>query len=495
MPRSALAVVSVAVLPIAALFAACADAPPPPPAPPPVTIAPASAVPVASAAPSASASAEVAQPKKQRPPPVACPPPKGYAPVSYLQAHGERRGPHGFAVFTGPRFSTTDPDLAPSLADVQATIDRWIEGKTGAVSGCKQACSVSAFCEVTRDDGEYLSLVCDHDFYFAEWRGGSDRQGFMFRREGKRFVPVTVQSFAREKDQSFLFRILPTWDVDVEKPLADEQDLGSFYVALHDDRFQLGTAAAFDPFPRMFPPFSVVAHHLTCDALLDFPSGPPATPSVESGALALATHIDEEDDPAVASYWFGRASSVMRTRFVAMDPRHAAAAKMLNDAVAAYLEKLRDRVKAEGWTGADATCRAYTSTNRLVSVLCYGGGNVEDGSTRTARGSITIRLTDPPQRLTGADLFAAKPAAPREIAKRCLGRFVRKPKDKDDDEVLKALPKLTAADLGDFALLQGGVMFDVEYDLAGKRRLMPCYVPNEVLGTSAKMLALPGKKK
>ncbi|MFT3771211.1 MAG: hypothetical protein QM820_37830 [Minicystis sp.] len=479
MPRSALAVV-----PVAVLAAACADAPPPVTiAPTPAAIVQASAAPTVSAA--RPASAGTTQPK--RPPPVACPPPKGYAPVSFLLARGQRSTPRGSAVFTAPRFATADPDLAPSLAGVQAVVDAWIEGTTNIVNDCEKTCSADATCEVTRDDGEYLSLVCTNAFVFGEQPSTPMRTGFIFRREGKRFAQVTVQSFAREKDQSFLLRILPTWDVESDRPLADEEHADLFTVALRDDAFELNNATPLDPIQGVLKPFKDVAHHLACDALLDFPGGPPPTPSGETGALALAAHLDEADDP-------GHASRVDRTRFVAIEPRHATAAKTLNEAADGFREDLRRRAQTEGWASTDAACRAYTSTSRLVSVLCSGSGRTGSGATHPARASITIRLTDPPQRLTASDLFAAKAAAPREIAKRCLGHLVRKPKDKDD-EVLKALPKLSAADLGDFALLQGGVMFAVEYDLAGKRRLMPCYVPNEVLGTSAEMLALPGKKK
>jgi hypothetical protein len=476
----------------AIVFAACADPPPPPPAPPPIaSIAP---PPTASVAPTAapSGTAAAAAPKK-RPPPVACAPRPGYAAPSYVYARSERRGRHGSAELVGPRFATTDPDLASSLADVQARVDGWLESETKGVLTCKKGCGIRASCEVTRNDGEYLSLGCLHEFWFEEWRSGSDRTSFVFRRQGKRFVPITVQSLAREPQSSFLFRIMPTWDVDVDKPIADEQDLPPFYVALHDTQFELGTALAFDPFPRSFFPFANVAHHLTCDAMLDFPSGPPATPSAEAGALAMATHIVEEDDPLVAAYWFGSGSSVDYARFAALEPRHTAAAKLLNEAIDGYLAKVKERVKAEGWTSADATCRAYTSTNKLVSVLCYGGGATEKGDTRVARGSITIRLDDPPQRIEASELLAIKPNAPREIEKRCLGHLVHKPKH-EGEETLKALPKLGRADLGSFALAQSGVMFGVEYDLAGKRRLMPCYVPNDVLGTSAELLARPRKR-
>jgi hypothetical protein len=37
-------------------------------------------------------------------------------------------------------------------------------------------------------------------------------------------------------------------------------------------------------------------------------------------------------------------------------------------------------------------------------------------------------------------------------------------------------------------------VFGVEDELAGNRRRLPCFLPNEVLGTSAEMLTRPGKR-
>src|SRR5262249_25962556 len=162
-------------------------------------------------------------------------------------------------------------------------------------------------------------------------------------------------------------------------------------------------------------------HHLACDTMLDMPKGPPSGQMVETGALAMATRIVEEDDPQAAAYWGAPSAGIAYPRFVAIEPRHAAAAQMINEAVDGYLDKLRARSKAEAWRNVRADCRAFTSTNRLVSVLCNGGGNTDDGSSRVARGSITVRLGDPPERVTGAELFAHKPGAPKEIVKRCLG--------------------------------------------------------------------------
>ena len=62
---------------------------------------------------------------------------------------------------------------------------------------------------------------------------------------------------------------------------------------------------------------------------------------------------------------------------------------------------------------------------------------------------------------------------------------------RDGFPLSSALPTLSSADLADFALLQTGVMFDVEYDLIGQRVLTPCYVPWEVIGTGVEGLARP----
>jgi hypothetical protein len=67
---------------------------------------------------------------------------------------------------------------------------------------------------------------------------------------------------------------------------------------------------------------------------------------------------------------------------------------------------------------------------------------------------------------------------------------VRKPIE-PTDEVLRALPRLTAADLGDFAVARKGIFFAVEYDIANHRRLMRCHVPYGVLGTSLEALSAP----
>jgi hypothetical protein len=128
------------------------------------------------------------------------------------------------------------------------------------------------------------------------------------------------------------------------------------------------------------------------------------------------------------------------------------------------------------------------ATERLVSVLCYGGGNTDEGDTRTARGSITLRLSSPPERVGVAEILGRRPGAAAEIARRCLGHLVRPAKD-PGDEVLAALPTLREADLADFAVTRSGVLFDVEVELGGQPRLMPCHVPHEALGTSFDAIA------
>jgi len=413
--------------------------------------------------------------------------------VSFIRTHGEKHSAHGNSSYEWPRLSTTDPELSPSLAEVQRTIDDHIEKNT-SVSGCRDECWIHDSCEITRNDGEFLSFACVHEFDFREWRSGDSRRSWNFRRQGKRFVPLPLQALARNPSASLLFRLLPQADIDKDVPLSDEEEMPGCYVALHQDDFEIGSTLPFDSMPRGFRPYTSLGHHLTCDALLDMPSGAPASVPAETGAMAVATRVTEDDDPLVTSYWGGAISTMEYPVFTALEPRHVSAAHMLNAEVQGFMTKLHERAKAETWRNVDGHCHGYSSTPRLISLLCYGGGNTADGDTRTARASLTLRLTDPPERITGDEIINQNPNAPAKIAKVCLGRFVHKAKDKDD-EVLPALPTLKASELRDFSLWQGGMMFAVEYDMNGNHKLMPCYVPNDSVGTNLEMLSLPAKKK
>jgi hypothetical protein len=255
------------------------------------------------------------------------------------------------------------------------------------------------------------------------------------------------------------------------------------YVTIRDGALELGHVSSWDAVGRFFTPLADLRQRLACDTVLDMPTGPPSSRSGETGALALATHVEEAGDPAVAARWFAAEPTVESVRFVALEAQHEVAAKMLNDGVGAYLDAIRARAKSESWTVLQAFCRVETSTPKLVSVLCYGGGADADGATKTARGAITVRLGPTPTRVDAAAIFARRPAAAAKIARHCLGALVHKPAY-PADEVLAALPRLTPAELGDFAVARSGVHFAVEYELAGQRRLMPCHVPHGVLGTT-----------
>jgi hypothetical protein len=312
----------------------------------------------------------------------------------------------------------------------------------------------------------------------------------LFRRRHKAFSRVEVQDFARRRERSLLVRLLPGLPASTEMSVADAAEIKGFHVALRADAFEVGPVLPADPTSRALRPFAEVSAHLACDTLLDMPRGP--TPPGEIGPPALGTVVADADDPATAAWW-GYRSGTERPRFVAVDPRQGEAVRQLDEAVSGYFRGLQKRAGDEGWPRSQGTCRAVSATERLVSVLCYGGGNTDDGDTRVARGSITLRLGAAPERVGVAEILARRPGAPAEIARRCLGHLVRPAKD-PGDEVLAALPTLSPADLADFAVTRTGILFDVEVDVGGQPRLMPCHVPHEVLGTSFDALAAPAKK-
>ncbi len=396
-------------------------------------------------------------------------------------------------MLAGPRFFGSDPAVDASLGEVRLTLDRWLDERTREVLTCKKGCFVEASCEVTRNDGEFLSLSCTHSFSFADWRSGSARAAFVFRREGARFSRISPQSFARDAGTSVLLRLLPASGPDTERPLSDEQDLPAFDVALHDDAFEVDVALPFVPEPtRMFRSFSDVAQHLRCDAMLAFPPRPSSKP-LEVGALALATHVVDGAEEEEARRWFGDGSSVDYPRFAAEDPELVEAARQVEVRLEAFHASVRHRAEEGGWSSVTTKCHAATSTRELVSVLCHGGASAPSGEHRVVRGSITLRIGASPAPVTVAELLVGKPDAPSRIARRCFGALVRKPRA-PTDEVLVALPKLSAMDLEDFAVWQGGVLFAIEYDIAGRRELMPCWVPHVDLGPAVGALPLPKAK-
>lgn len=423
-------------------------------------------------------------------PPLPCPPRPALAPIGFAEARVERRGAHGDADTTGPRFSSPDPDVGLTLAEVQAQVDRWLKVRAAEVDTCEAGCTVHASCQVTRDDGELLALLCESRRTDAGGRDAVEQEAMIFRRRHKAFSRVELQDFARSRERSLLARLLPGLPASTELRVADAAELKGFHVALRADAFEVGPVLPGDPTSREIRPFADVAAHLACDTLLDLPRGP--TAPGELGPPALGTVVSDADDPATAAWW-GYRSGTERPRFVATDPRLGEAVKELHGAVEGYFAALARVARDEAWPRSQGTCRALTSTEKLVSVLCYGGGNTEDGDTRVAGGSITLRLTNPPQRVSLAGEILRRPGAPAEIARRCLGHLVRPAKD-PGDEVLPALPELRAANLGDFAVTRTGVVFDLEVQLGGQPRLMPCHVPHDVLGTSFDDLAAGPKK-
>lgn len=434
--------------------------------------------------------------------PGSCSPRSGFAALSFTVGRSDRKGKHGVTSASGPRFSTTDPELAGSVAAVQAAIDGWLKdhGPGNLDTQCgpnnDSDCAYHQDCEVTRNDGAILSVLCTNQVSVLNWRGGVLHDAFLFRRTGKTFSRVTVEAFASNPKVSLVARTLPLANADEDipfdpSPKAQERfdGGGAYYATLHDIDLEVGSRDSTDE-NRHFAPFSKLSSYLTCDAVLDMPAGPPAVATSETGALAVATSILEGDDPGREKQW-GTPPTIERPRFVALEARHAAAAKLLNDAIDGYFAAIQARAKAEIWYGVEAFCRVETSTDKLASVLCHGGGDASDGSGRkTARGSITVLLGATPQRVDAATIFARHPDAPAQIARHCLGSLVRRPTD-PSDEVLRALPRLTAADLRDFAVAQTGIFFAVEYDLAKRRRLMPCHVPHRILGTSLEALSAP----
>jgi hypothetical protein len=486
---------------VALALAAC-DAPlPPAPAQSPAVARTASSAPSASGTPTASATASATggaiADAPRLPPPLPCPPRAGHAALGYAIERSDRRGKYGSLSLAAPRFTTSVAELRGAVLHVQAEIDGWMKRNGGDVKldapfgpGKNGTATLASTCEVTRNDGDLLAILCTNEFSLSNWRSGVQHSAFVFQRTGNAWKRVDLQSFARNPKASLLARASPNRDKDADEPLDPEFDgTGPTderpynYVTLRDGEIELGPRAPFNPIGRSFAALADLRQHLTCDEALDMPSGPPRAGPQEAGALAVATRIVESGDPAVAAYWFGTEPTIERPRFVSLDARNTAAAKTLNDAIDAYLAGIQARAKTEAWKSVQAFCRVETSTEELVSVLCYGGGSTPNDDTKTARASITLRLGQTPQRVDDAEVFARRPGLPAEIARRCLGHLVRKPTF-PEEEVLRALPRITARELDDFAVSRSGMLFAVEYELVQHHRLTPCFLPYAALGTS-----------
>jgi hypothetical protein len=456
-----------ALIAVALLTASC-GADPAPRAPTAVAIAP------AAPAPTASASASAPAPIASAPPPRPCPPRPAYAPVSFVTGRMERKGAT-FNVFTGaPRLATRDPELAPSLGEAQTAIDKWMDDKVAFChGGAGNQCSAQAYCELTRNDGEYLAFLCTAIVWAQGALDEVQHEALLFRRRGKRFERIAPADLARDRAADLRFVLFPAEAPDV----AHES-----YLALRDDAFELSLNRVHLPPPsvmRTYRRYADAAPHLACDTVLALPEPPREGAIVEPGPLVIATHVtgDTRDDQ-VSGDELG--AGFVYPRFIAHEPSQAAAARLLNETAERFVAAHRDPTLSS----TTAACRAYTSTPRFVSMICIGEGNY----THLAPAAQNLVLGDPPKRIGAAELFAHRPSAPRDIARRCFDRYLPGRRNPNGLQLPK-VPALRAADLESFALWQTGATFAIPFEVAGERHVELCFVPNQVLGTSVEMLA------
>ncbi|APR77044.1 Hypothetical protein A7982_02391 [Minicystis rosea] len=462
-----------ALLPFALLAASACGAEPTPRAPIPTAPAPAPVMSASATAPEPVASAVAAAP------PRPCPPRPAYAPVSFVTGRTERRG-KDFNVFIGaPQLATQNPDLAPSLHDVQAAIDGWMQRKTDfCKGGTRTPCSGYAYCDITRNDGEHLAFLCTG----LLWAQGSmdevQHEALLFRRRGARFEPLSRADLARDRASDLRLTLFPAEAPDVAQ---------SSYLALRDDAFELSRDWIHLPPPavaRSFVRYAEAAPRLVCDTALDLPEAPREGATVEPGPLVVATHVTGSDGDENVIVGDELSAGFTYPRFIAHAPDQAEAARLLNEAAARYIGSHR---KLKSYSGI--TCRVYTSTPRLVSMLCGG----EELTADVAPAAENLVLGNPPRRIGAAQLFAHRPSAPKEIARRCFARYLPGP-HRTGLPALAKVPDLRADDLESFSLWQTGAMFAIPFELDGGRHVELCFVPNQVLGTSAEMIARSGGK-
>jgi hypothetical protein len=127
-------------------------------------------------------------------------------------------------------------------------------------------------------------------------------------------------------------------------------------------------------------------------------------------------------------------------------------------------------------------------------VLCHNSGWSDKLNTQRAGGTSVTMLLGESKEITVADVLAAKPNAPSQIARRCLGHLVRK-SEGDWDPTLDAVPALTVNDLKHFGLWSRGVLFALPFELGGRQMVSACYVPYRELKTSLSSVVALAKKR
>jgi hypothetical protein len=376
------------------------------------------------------------------------PRPCAVTPVHEPLAFAEEHVRSGAFARSVPRFTTSEPRLAPSVKKLQATLDATIVRCPQGELGYGLPCTAEHIdCVVARNDGNVVSVFC-HATAALENRARTYTRywGLDFLREGDRFRPLALEDLARDGDAHALREALVLPEADA--------GAGTFFVVGNDELVGGGQDGAMLWVQPRGTPVSELREGLACDDALVLLDGAPDAP------LAHAVSFGGAD---IAPVFRG------------------AVADALNADVGAWLRQRE--------LGTDAECRVTTSRSSIASVLCTthplddtaAWPHLLDGA------GFTYRLADG-KRLAARDVFGRLANAPNMVAQRCFaGELAR-------GEV-RVAPPVDWPELEAFALEATGVVVLLPYERTGDvSREKTCRLSYGALGIDPRSLERPSPR-
>ncbi|MBW2526684.1 MAG: hypothetical protein JRI23_21050, partial [Deltaproteobacteria bacterium] len=379
--------------------------------------------------------------------------------------------------------ATHEEALAPSLAAVQQAIDGWVGGIERDVAAAARKYPqhwpppgeelVSVGCDVTRNDGSLLSIFCDGSDVAP--RPNIHARVFNYRYLGGKLVPLNHGDLFPRAQGRLTTTLQPLCE-RAETPIRDVADVPGVpqILGLRAETLLVQPVAGDRGFDGICTlPYADLSPLGSCDVLgpLVRPASPPRQLATEGrpGPLAVALHRDD---------W---------PRFERAHVGDAAVVAALNRDIQAWNDAQRAKQAPED--ERFYPCRVTMSSARLVSVLCERGAHwtrIVDAA------SFTYRIGETSTPVTPEQLFAARPGAARQIARRCLQQYLGG--DADSGLTLDALPSWKPGDLRHFGLAERSVHFVLRFQAKGQDgsthwAQQRCEIPYDLLRTSPALLA------